>query len=50
MPFNDLPANRQTDAGSFIDATAMQALKRRENAVEVFLIEPYAVILDVDFA
>jgi hypothetical protein len=44
VSFHDAAADREAHAGSRVGASAMQPLKRREDAVEVFLIEADSIV------
>ena len=48
MPLHDLLADRKADAGPGILPARVEALKRGENPVEVFLVESDSVILHHD--
>ena len=48
MPFHDLAADREANAGSFVLAASMQALENLKNALAVFLVEPNAVVFHRD--
>ena len=48
MPVYNLAADGESNAGSFVLAAPVQALKNLENAIAVFLVEPDAVVFDGD--
>src|SRR5262245_65756914 len=48
VSLDDLLADRQADAGALEAIVAMQALKWHENPVEIFFVEPDAIVVDDD--
>src|SRR6185295_798760 len=46
MPLCNLAADRQPNTSTLIGIPALQALKHRKNPVQVFLIEPNAVVFN----
>src|SRR6266545_545408 len=50
VTIGDLAANGQADAGPLVGAATVQPLEKNEDAVEIFLVETNAVILDHDLA
>src|SRR5215203_2855617 len=49
VPFDDLVADRQADTCALILRSAVQPVKRQEDALGVLAVEADAVVLDVDF-
>src|SRR5207247_3941133 len=50
VALGDLATNRQAHAGAFVFAPAVQALENTEDAFEIFLVKPNAVVFDQKLA
>src|SRR5687767_4676214 len=44
VPFGDFPADGQPHAGALEFAATMQALKHREDTIQIFFVKPNAIV------